>query len=335
MLYPLSKPFHSQRIKVSHGHELQVYQYGNPNGVPVLVLHGGPGGGMHAFHACNFNPQQWRVIGFDQRGCGLSSYAHDLTANTTADQLQDIETIRRTLGIQQWFVAGGSWGSTLALCYAIQLHTQPPASLPQHGAPVLLGLLLRGVFLARPADTEWLYGSDGVARLFPEFYREFYQSLGFKGAPAHAQELIQRAYQRLQGPHRGVAAEAALAWNLWEHRLCTLTAKSGLIDHIRRDDNHVQAARIGTHYFAHQFFLDEFNILNQIDRIAHLPAQVVHGRYDVVCAMDNAYDLVSRWPNAKLKVVQDAGHASTEPGIAHALSAGAEQLLCRARSFML
>lgn len=332
MLFPQSKPFQTQRVAVTEGHELQVYQYGNPTGVPVLVLHGGPGGGMHEFHACNFNPQQWRVIGFDQRGCGRSSYRHDLAANTTADQLQDIETIRRSLGIQQWFVAGGSWGSTLALCYAIHMQTQSAQPLT---APVILGLLLRGVFLARSADTEWLYGAQGVARLFPEFYREFYQSLGFKHAPGHAQELIQRAYQRLQGPHRGVAAETALAWNLWEHRLCTLTAKSGLIDHIRRDDNHVQAARIGAHYFAHQFFLDEFYILSHIDRIAHLPAQVVHGRYDVVCAMDNAYDLVSRWPHAKLKVVQDAGHASIEPGIAHALTAGAEQLLCRARSFML
>lgn len=317
IIHPLSDPFKTWQLPVTDGHVLQIYEYGSPTAPPVVVLHGGPGGGSSPVHASVFHPQQWRVICFDQRGCGKSTGAHPLHENTTQTLLADIEHIRAVLNIEQWHVSGGSWGSTLALCYAIEN--------PER----VLGLTLRGLFIARPQDTQWLYGPDGVAQLFPEFYQQFCAQL--QQASGTDLEPISAAWQVL---HDAPAAanevsakvkQAAIAWGLWEARISTLTAKSNLMEHVCRDANCVNAARIGNHFFKHDFFLPRNYILDNLHKITHIPALLVHGRYDVVCTLSNAYELASRWPQAELRIVQDAGHSSTEPGIAKALVAAADK----------
>lgn len=308
-IYPLTEPRQRWQLNVGAGHCLQVYEYGRADAPPVVVLHGGPGGGANALHASMFDPRAWRIICFDQRGCGQSTAAEVLQENTTQTLMADIEAIRMHLGIQQWHVSGGSWGSTLALVYAIEY--------PQR----VLGMILRGVFLARQQDSDWLYGNAGVARLFPEFYREFTATLGADAGHSSSKPVIEKAWQGLQQPTSAHARQVAVAWGLWEARISTLTAKSGLLDHVQRDPNGMNAARIGTHFFHHRFFLPEGFILQHLSAISHIPAIIVHGRYDVVCSLSNAYELAARWPCAQLKIVQDAGHSSTEHGIARALVA--------------
>jgi len=316
VIHPVADPYKTWQLPVSDGHCLQIYEYGSPTAPPVVVLHGGPGGGSSPVHASMFNPQQWRVICFDQRGCGQSSGAHPLHENTTQALLADIEQLREHLGITQWHVSGGSWGSTLALCYAIE-HPER-----------VLGLILRGLFIARPEDTQWLYGTAGVAQLFPEFYQQFCDQL--RVASGSSADPINAAWQVFDGAPAAVnqvsaqVKQAAIAWGLWEARVSTLTAKSNLMEHVSRDPNCVNAARIGNHFFKHDFFLPRNYILDNLNKITHIPAVLVHGRYDVVCTLSNAFALATRWPQAKLQIIQDAGHSSTEPGIAKALVAAAD-----------
>ena len=309
IIYPLTEPRQRWQLEVGAGHVLQIYEYGRADAPPVVVLHGGPGGGANAVQAAMFDPRAWHIICFDQRGCGQSTATDTLAENTTHTLVADIEAIREKLGIEQWHVSGGSWGSTLALVYAIT------------HAERVLGMILRGVFLARQHDSDWLYGNAGMARLFPEFYREFTTNLGVDASQRSSKEVIASAWQALQQPSSQAGLEAAIAWALWEARISTLTAKSGLLDHVQRDPNGMNAARIGTHFFHHGFFLPEGFILENLNAIAHIPAIIVHGRYDVACSLNNAYDLAARWPCAQLKIVQDAGHSSTESGIARGLVA--------------
>lgn len=298
-LYPSVEPYRSGYLDVGSGHEMYYEECGRPNGAPVLIVHGGPGGGcnptMRRFH----DPNHYRIILFDQRGCGRSRPHASLDNNTTWHLIEDMELLRRHLGIERWQLFGGSWGSTLALAYA-ETHTHRTEAL-----------ILRGIFLLRQEELAWFY-QDGCSRLFPEAF-EAYQSLI---PSAERDDMIAAYYRRLTDPHPAVRRAAACAWSVWEGSTLSLFPDSERIERFAAESYAVAFARIECHYFVHRgFFASDGQLLSEAHRIAHVPGVIVHGRYDVVTPVKNAWDLKRAWPMAKLRIVPDAGHAMTEPSI--------------------
>lgn len=298
-LFPPIEPYNEFYMKVSELHTIHVEECGNPQGKPVVFLHGGPGGGIDPLYRQYFNPEKWRVVLFDQRGCGKSTPFAELRENTTWDLVSDIEQIRMHLGIEQWVVFGGSWGSTLALAYA-ETHPQR-----------VRGLILRGIFLLRRKELLWFY-QEGANWIFPDAWEHYLKPI----PPEERGDLMQAYYKRLTSEDPQVRLEAAKAWSIWEGSTSKLFPDPGLIEKFGSDEFSLAFARIECHYFVHGGFLQtDDQLLRHVDRIRHIPGVIVQGRYDVVCPMTSAWDLHRAWPEAELHIIPDAGHSMTEPGI--------------------
>jgi len=309
-LYPEIRPYNTGRLKVSRLHTIHFEECGNPKGKPIVFLHGGPGGGIDPVYRRYFDPRKWRVVLFDQRGCGRSTPHAELRENTTWDLVSDIEKIRERIGIETWVVFGGSWGSTLALAYS---ETHPAR---------VKGIVLRGIFLLRKRELEWFY-QDGASRIFPDAWEGYL-------APIPARErgdLMKAYYRRLTSRSRPTRIEAARAWSIWEATTSRLRVDPGAAKRMGRSRFAEAFARIEAHYFVNGGFLrNDTQLLDEARRIRRIPGVIVQGRYDVVCPMDSAWALHGAWPEAKLIVVPDAGHSITEPGIRSTLIAETEKM---------
>ena len=302
ILYHELQPYVVHSLEVESPHVLHVEECGNPAGLPVIFVHGGPGAGYEDYHRRFFHPDVYRIILFDQRGCGRSTPHASLEKNTTEALVQDLERIRQRLGIERWVLFGGSWGSTLSLVYA-QTHPER-----------VLGLILRGIFLCRPQDIHWFYQS-GASRLFPDLWEAFL-------APIPEEErgdLLAAYYRRLTGDNEVERMAAAKAWSLWEGRTATLRLNHAVVDHFGNPFTALSLARIEAHYFKHDTFLRPNQILADAGRLKGIPGVIVHGRYDVVCPLDNAWALHTAWPEAELRIIPDAGHSASERGTVDAL----------------
>ncbi|MFT5161841.1 MAG: proline iminopeptidase [Alteromonadaceae bacterium] len=303
-IYPLIQPNQTYRFNRGDEHQLYVEESGTLEGIPVLFCHGGPGGGSNPIHRCFYDPEFYRIIIFDQRGCGLSTPHASLESNDTWSLLEDIEFIREQLNVDKWVVAGGSWGSTLALIYAI--------NYPQR----VSALLLRGVFLARQSDYDWLYSqSGGASQIFPDYYRDFIEVVS---GVAEGEEIA--AYYRLLTSNNEIERlHAAKVWAVWEGKISTLKTKADAQSHCSQTHTALSLSRIECHYFYNRCFIDDNYILDNISKIADIPGYIIHGRYDVVCKIENAFTLQEYWPNAQLQVIPAAGHSGLEPAVADAL----------------
>lgn len=302
-LYPPIEPYNEGKLKVSDLHTIYFEQAGNPQGKPIIFLHGGPGGGIDSTYRQYFDPQQWRIVLFDQRGCGKSTPHAELQENTTWDLVGDIEKLREHLGIEKWVVFGGSWGSTLSLAYS-QTHPQR-----------CQGLILRGIFLLRKKELFWFY-QEGASNIFPDAWEEYLKPI----PPEERGDLISAYYKRLISEDEEIRMQAARAWSIWEASTSKLFQSEDLIQKFGENQFADAFARIECHYFVNGgFFKSENQLLENIDRIRHIPAVIVQGRYDVVCPMITAWELHKAWQEAEFIVVPDAGHSMTEPGIRSAL----------------
>ncbi|HEY9696637.1 MAG TPA: prolyl aminopeptidase [Trichocoleus sp.] len=302
-LYPPIEPYQKGTIQVSELHQVYFEQVGNPEGNPIVFLHGGPGGGSDPLYRRYFNPEQWRIILFDQRGCGRSTPHAELRENTTWDLVNDIEKLRHHLGIDRWVVFGGSWGSTLALAYS---QTYPEACK---------GLILRGIFLLRNKELQWFY-QEGASNIFPDFWEAYLKPIPLN----ERQDLIAAYYKRLTSSDPAVRQEAARAWSIWEGSTSKLFPDLGLQARFGESQFAEAFARIECHYFVNKgFFTSEDQLLQNCNRIRHLPTVIVQGRYDIVCPMVSAWELHQVFPEAEFLVIADAGHSMTEPGIQDAL----------------
>ncbi|MGE0418250.1 MAG: prolyl aminopeptidase [Acetobacteraceae bacterium] len=306
-LFPEIGPYESGYLPLSGSHVMYWEQVGNPRGQPVLFLHGGPGAGAGAVHRRFFDPNYWRVAIFDQRGSGRSRPLGSLHDNTTPDLVADIEHLRRHLGIERWLLFGGSWGSTLALAYA--------QAYPER----VVGCVLRGIFLGRRQEVDWFL--HGIATIFPDAHAQF---VGF--LPDSEQDDILGAYlRRLTDPDPGVHLPAARAWSIYEGTCSTLLPSPDTVTSFAQDRTALGLARIEAHYFAHDLFLPPGGLLAHMDRIRQIPAEIVQGRYDIVCPPSTAFDLAAAWPSARLTIIPDAGHSALEGGIRRALVAAVER----------
>jgi len=312
-LYPSIEPYVRHTLELEVPHRIHVEECGNPNGIPVVFLHGGPGGGCEPYHRQFFNPDRYRIILFDQRGCGRSHPHAELSGNTTQALLSDMETIREHLGVERWLVFGGSWGSTLGLVYA--------QAYPQR----VTGLVLRGIFLCRRQDIHWFY-QDGASRIFPDYWKDFLRPV----ADSPRKDLLTAYYRLLTGENEVARLSAAKAWSVWEARTSTLRPRETLVEHFNETHIALSMARIECHYFVNDCFLEPDHILAHARRLSGIPGVIVQGRFDLICPMDQAYLLHEAWPDSRMEVVADAGHSAAEPGIADALiratDAFAEQL---------
>ena len=305
-LFSEIEPYATGYLPVEGGHSIYWEQVGNPQGRPVLFLHGGPGAGAGAVHRRFFDPTYWRVVVFDQRGAGRSRPQGSIAGNTTPLLIDDIEALRLALGIESWLLFGGSWGSTLSLCYA-QAHAERVA-----------GLVLRGVFLGRPEELHWfLYG---LAQIFPDAHAAFAGHL----PEAERDDLLGAYLSRLTDPDPAIHLPASRAWSTYEGTCSTLLPTPATVAGFSRDRASLGLARIEAHYFANQLFLPSEGLLSRMDRIAHLRAEIVQGRYDMICPARSAFHLARHWPGARLSIVPDAGHSALEPGIRRALIAAVE-----------
>ena len=302
-LYPEIEPFDSGFLPVSSLHTLYYEQSGNPNGKPVVFLHGGPGGGTNAKCRRFFDPAVYRIVLFDQRGCGKSTPHAELTDNTTWDLVADIECVREHLGIGRWQVFGGSWGSTLALAYA-QTHPDKVSEL-----------VLRGIFMLRRWELEWFY-QKGCDALYPDAWETYLDAI----PEVERGDLMSAYHRRLTSPDAKTRTAAARAWSVWEGATSFLWQDKSHIESSAEDEFALAFARIECHYFVNGgFFEHDDQLLRNVERIRNIPAVIVQGRYDVVCPLRSAWDLHRAWPEADLHIVQDAGHSAFEPGIVHEL----------------
>jgi proline iminopeptidase len=302
-LYPAIEPYRSGWLRVSPLHEIYWEESGNPKGKPALFVHGGPGAGADPRSRRFFDPKRYRIVVFDQRGCGRSRPHASLEDNTTWHLVADIERLRTFLGIERWLVFGGSWGSTLALAYS-QAHPRRVSEL-----------VLRGIFMLRKWEIDWFY-QDGAGALFPDRWENYVAAIPRR----ERGDLVAAYYRRLTSPNRATRVRAARAWSIWEAATSHLLMDEANIDKWGEEDFAVAVARIECHYFVNKGFLRrEDQLLRGVARIRHIPSVIVQGRYDVVCPIRTAWDLHRRWPEADFRVVPDAGHSALEPGNTHEL----------------
>ncbi|BCE00584.1 prolyl aminopeptidase [Marinicellulosiphila megalodicopiae] len=295
------KPF-SEHTFERQGHRIYFEQSGNPNGIPVCVVHGGPGGGSNAKLRSFFNPNDYHIIMFDQRGCGQSRPHALLEHNSMNNLIQDMEDIRTHLNIDKWMLFGGSWGTTLSLVYS--------QKYPNN----VLGLILRGVFLAREQEYKWLY-DEGASRIFPDQWQLFTDHVnGRTGAG-----LLEAYYEQLTSKNEIQRMAAARAWVNWEGSCSTLKPSKETITGLLDPRIALPMALISVHFFLNYCFIEENQIINNMSKIAHIPAVIVHGRYDMVCPLDNATELYKHWDNCELDIIREAGHSAFEPSIRDAL----------------
>jgi proline iminopeptidase len=302
-LYPEVVPFRTGRLKVSGIHELYFEESGNPRGKPVVFIHGGPGGGTEPKMRRFFDPAAYRIVLFDQRGCGQSTPHAELEGNDTWSLVADMEKLRAHLGLEKWQVFGGSWGSTLGLAYA-EKHPDRVSEL-----------VLRGIFLVRKKEIDWFY-QRGASSLFPDAWEDYLAPI----PESERGDLLDAYYRRLTSDDPEVRQQAARAWSVWEGRTSNLRPNEELIAKSASDDFALAFARIECHYFKHRsFFEKDSQLLDDVHKIRHLRGVIVQGRYDVVCPLESAWELHRAWPEADLRIVGDAGHSAFEPGITHEL----------------
>ena len=301
-LYPELKPYREFFLPVTHGHSLYVELCGNPQGMPVVVIHGGPGGGCGPSSRRFFDPNDYHIILLDQRGAGRSLPHASLEANTTQHLIEDFELLRCELGISKWLLFGGSWGATLALAYA-QAH-------PNRA----LGLILRGVFLGRQKDVDWIYEAGGASRMFADYWQVFQKPLVNTDAEATG-EMVNTYHKLLCGADELKRFAAAKAWAAWEGSIATLNPRPHLGNDFSDGHFALALARIECHYFVNQCFFEPNQLLKNMHKISHLPGIIVHGRYDMICPAEQAFEVHALWQACQLHIVRDAGHAQQEPGI--------------------
>jgi len=303
-LYPRIKPYATHEVKVDPPHVLYVEESGDPDGIPILFVHGGPGSGCLPYHRTFFDPQVYRIILFDQRGCGRSIPHADLDGNHTQALVDDIERIRGFLGIDRWILFGGSWGATLSLVYAQAYPEQTMA------------LILRGIFLCRREEIEWFYqGGGGASRIFPDHWLDFVSII-----PEHERDnMVAAYYKRLTGKNELARMAAAKAWARWEGQTSTLQPSKSVINNYTEPYTAMSLSRIECHYFINDSFLEPNQILDNIGKIKDIPGLIIQGRYDIVCPMDSAWELNHAWSASELHIIPDAGHSATERGIVDAL----------------
>ena len=301
-LFPEIEPFQSGFLGVSDIHTLYYEQVGNPYGVPVLFVHGGPGAGFSESDRRFFDPQKFHTVFFDQRGCGRSTPHAELEENTTADLINDIERLREHLGIEKWLVFGGSWGSTLALAYA--------QTYPERVA----GMVLRGIFLCRRDELKWFYQS-GASAIWPDAWESYLSHI-----PDYEHGNLMLAYhRRLTSSDETIRLQAARMWARWELATCKFKQDPLSVKRAGNSNFALAFSRIECHYFVNGIFMEDGQLLKNAHRLSRIPGVIVQGRYDVVCPPSSAWELHQAWPASTLKMVDDAGHASSEPGITHHL----------------
>lgn len=305
LLYPPIRPYRTGHLRVSEVHEIYFEESGNPRGKPAVFLHGGPGAGTDPRMRGFFDPERYRIVLFDQRGCGKSRPHASLVDNTTWHLVEDIERLREHLGIEKWLVFGGSWGSTLALAYS--------QTYPQR----VTQLVLRGIFLLRRWELEWFYQSPGgAAALYPDLWEQYVAPI----PAAERSDMMRAYYERLTSEDPNVLASAARAWSIWEGATSFLRLNPSYVAKFNQGAYAAAFARIECHYFVNGGFLRSDNqLIEEVGRIRHIPAVIVQGRYDVVCPMRSAWDLHRAWPEAALRVSIDAGHSAFEPSNLHEL----------------
>jgi proline iminopeptidase len=302
-LYDPIEPFHEGMLQVSPVHTLYYEQCGNPDGQPVVFLHGGPGGGLTPDYRRYFDPKAYHIVLFDQRGSGRSTPHANLEDNTTWHLVEDTERLREHLGIQSWQVFGGSWGSTLSLAYA--------QSYPER----VRQLVLRGIFLCRPKEIQWFY-QEGASAIFPDVWEEYLRVI----PEEERGDMLTAYHRRLTSDNEAVRLEAARAWSIWEGSTSKLFPDADLIDKFGEAQQALALARIECHYFMNNAFFETKNyLIDNVDKIRNIPAVIVQGRYDVVCPMMSAWELHRAWPESELHVIPDAGHSVSEPGTINAL----------------
>jgi proline iminopeptidase len=298
-LYPEIQAYQTAHLKVSDLHSIYYEQAGNPEGKPVLFVHGGPGGGIDPSMRRFFDPKKWRVVLFDQRGCGKSLPFSELKDNTTWDLVEDMEKLRKELKIDKWTVFGGSWGSTLALTYAISY----PGKVRE--------LILRGIFLLRKKEIDWFY-QEGASYIFPDLWDKYLAPI----PESERHDLVGAYFKRLTSLDKKIRSEAAKAWSTWEGSTSKLFFDPTFVERFGANEFADAFARIECHYFVNKgFFTEDGWILNNISKIQHIPGRIIQGRYDVVCPAISAYELHRAWPKSQLHIIADAGHSATEPGI--------------------
>lgn len=309
VLHPPIKPYAQHMLSVQEPHEIYVEESGNPDGIPVLFVHGGPGAGCTPDDRRFFSPAHYRIILFDQRGCGHSTPHASIKNNDTQATLDDMETIRKNLKIDRWVLFGGSWGSTLSLLYA------------QKNSETVLGLILRGIFLSREQDIRWFF-QEGASNVFPEFWEQFVSPI-----PEDLREnIIEAYYKRLKGDDELARMNAAKHWSQWEAHCATLNPNRTVVERVTNPHTAMSLALTQTHYFSNNGFVKPDQILRDVYKLEGIPGTIVHGRYDMVCRFDNAYALQRAWPGSELYAIRDAGHSASEPGICDALIHATERM---------
>lgn len=308
--YPELQPYRNGRLKVSQLHEIYWEECGNPAGKCAIVLHGGPGGGISPFLKRLHDPQHYRIVLFDQRGCGQSTPFGSLEENTTQHLIGDIERLRKHLGISKWQVLGGSWGSTLALAYA------------QAYPECVDELIVRGIFLGTPEEIRWFY-QEGANWLFPDAWENYVAPIPFE----ERSDLVGAHHRRLTGSDKSAMLASARAWSQWEAATMSLLPDPQRVDKFGEERFATAFGRIESHYFVNRCFLEAGELLAGMPRIRHLPGVIVHGRYDVVTPLRSGYALHKAWPEAQFVLVDDAGHTATEAGIAAALVAATRKFI--------
>ncbi|WOI54121.1 prolyl aminopeptidase [Parvularcula sp. LCG005] len=312
-LYPPIDPYERGRLKVSAIHEIYYEVCGNPNGKPVVVCHGGPGGGSTPSMRRFFDPERYRIVVFDQRGCGRSTPHAELRENTTWDLIRDMEQLREQLGVERWQMFGGSWGSTLALAYAL---THPSR---------VSELVLRGIFTLRRSELLWFY-QEGASWIYPDAWEDYLAPIPV----AERDDLMAAYYRRLTGDDPAAKLQAAKAWSVWEGTTVSLLPSVDRVQSFAGDQFATAFARIECHYFVNGGFFEEDGwIINNAHRLEGIPGVIAQGRYDVVTPMKTAWDLARQWPDAELKVVPDAGHAASEDGIVSILMEATDRFAAR------
>ncbi len=297
-LFPEIKANQTYTLETDDGQQIYYEESGSVDGIPLVVLHGGPGSGSSPTYRRYCDPEKYRIILLDQRGSGRSAPHATLENNTTQHLIEDLENIRQALGIKKWVVLGGSWGTTLGLAYA-QAHSDK-----------ILGLILRGVFLGRQQDIDWLY-KDGTRRIFPDYWKEFIHPI----PAANRDDIVAAYHQQLTGENELAKMAAAKAWSTWEAKVATLEPNNDLVDALQKPHLAVSLAQISAHYFYNRCFLKENQLLDNADKLAGIPGIIVHGRYDMLCPLENAWTLQAVWPEAEVRIIRDAGHSATESGI--------------------
>lgn len=307
-LYPEISPYKTGQLQVDDLHHLYWEESGNPNGTPIIFIHGGPGAGASAASRRFFDPEFYRIIIFDQRGSGRSLPLGEIRHNTTPLLIQDMELLRETLSIDQWHIFGGSWGSTLAIAYA------------EHHPDRCLSLILRGIFLCRSSEIDWfLYG---MRTIFPEQWQEFNEFL----PETERHDLLASYHARLMNPDPAIHMPAALAWSKYEGACATLLPSETTVNSFLDPVVALGLARMEAHYFTNNIFLPDNFLMDNIDKIRHIPTTIVQGRYDVVCPIVTAHEVVEKWPEAAYVIVPDAGHSAYDPALCRELIKACESL---------